>query len=100
MNNIEETKNYFIEEINRNGLINKKHKNISTTLNCIEHLLILHFYFSFSLLGVFNKLNNTEVFFSRALIDSYISHDEFVLVKNVLKEYDETKEEIKSPNKR
>ena len=43
------------------------------------------------------KLNAIEVLISKALIDSYISHDEFVSVNNVLKEYNETKEEIKSP---
>ena len=32
---------------------------------------------------------------SKALIDSYISHDKSVSVKNVLREYNETKEEIK-----
>ena len=40
------------------------------------------------------KLNNIEVLISKALIDSYFSHDEFILV-HVLKEYDDTKEEIK-----
>ena len=34
---------------------------------------------------------------SKALIDSYISHDEFVLVNNVLQEYNETKDKIKNP---
>ena len=34
---------------------------------------------------------------SKALIDSYISHDEFVSVNNVLREYNEMKEENKSP---
>ena len=29
------------------------------------------------------------VLFSKALTDSYISHDELVLINNVLKEYDE-----------
>ena len=33
---------------------------------------------------------------SKALIDSNISHDEFVLINNVLKEYGDMKEEIKS----
>ena len=42
------------------------------------------------------KLNSIEVF--KALIDSNISHDEFVLMKNVLKEYDNLKEEIKTSN--
>ena len=31
---------------------------------------------------------------SKALIDSNISHDKFVLINNVLKEYDKMKEEI------
>ena len=34
-----------------------------------------------------SKLNSIEVLISKALIDSVISHDEFVLTKNVLKEY-------------
>ena len=42
------------------------------------------------------KLNSIEVF--KTLIDSNISHDEFVLMKNVLKEYDNLKEEIKTSN--
>ena len=41
------------------------------------------------------KLNSTEVLISKALIDSVISHNEFVLINNVLKEYDQMKEEIK-----
>ena len=43
-----------------------------------------------------DKLNTTEVLICRALIDSYISHDEFVSVSNVLREYKEMKEEIKN----
>ena len=43
-----------------------------------------------------SKLNNIEVLSSKALIDSIISYDEFVLINNVLKEYDDTKEEIKN----
>ena len=42
------------------------------------------------------KLNTIEVLFSRALFDSYISHDEFVLWNNVLRKYDDTKEETKN----
>ena len=44
------------------------------------------------------KLNTEEVLISKALIDSNISHDEFVSVNNVLKEYDDMKEEIKTSN--
>ena len=41
LKNIDETRNYLIEEINRNQLISKKHKMVCTTLNYIEHFLIL-----------------------------------------------------------
>ena len=36
-----------------------------------------------------SKLNSIEVLISKALIDSNISHDEFVLINNMLKEYEE-----------
>ena len=39
--NIDQTRNYLIEEINRNELMSKKHKKVCTTLNYIEHFLIL-----------------------------------------------------------
>ena len=42
------------------------------------------------------ELNSIEVLISRALIDSYISHDEFISVNFVLKEYDDIKETIKN----
>ena len=45
------------------------------------------------------KLNSIEVLISKVLIDSNISHDEFVLINNVLKEYDDVKEEIKRLNR-
>ena len=43
-----------------------------------------------------SKLNGIEVLISKALIDSDISHDKIVLINNVLKEYADMKEEIKS----
>ena len=42
------------------------------------------------------KLNAFEVVISKALINSHISHDKFVSINNVLKEYKEMKEEIKT----
>ena len=33
---------------------------------------------------------------SKALIDSVVGHDEFLLINNVLKEYNKIKEEIKN----
>ena len=44
-----------------------------------------------------DKLNTIEVLISKALIDSYISHDEFVSINNLLREYHEMKEKIKNP---
>ena len=42
-----------------------------------------------------DTLNTIEVLISRALIDSCISHDEFVSVNNVLGEYNEVTEGTK-----
>ena len=41
LKNIDETRNYLIEEISRNGLMSKKHQKICATLNYIKHFLIL-----------------------------------------------------------
>ena len=38
-----------------------------------------------------DKLSTKEVLIYKALIDSYISHEEFVSVNNVLREYNEMK---------
>ena len=37
---IDEERNYFLEEINQNGLMSKKHKDF-VQLNYIEHIFIL-----------------------------------------------------------
>ena len=140
LKNIDETRNYLIEEINRNELMSKKHKKVCTTLNYIEHFLILGSTITgcvsisafASLVGIpigiasstiglkicvitagikkyksiikkkkkkhdkivllaKSKLNSIEVLISKALIDSVIGHDEFVLINNVQKEYAEMK---------
>ena len=144
LKNIDETRNYLIEEINRNELMSKKHKKVCTTLNYIEHFLILGSTITgcvsisafASLVGIpigiasstiglkicvitagikkyksiikkkkkkhdkivllaKSKLNSIEVLISKALIDSVISHDEFVLINNMLKQYKKMKKEIK-----
>ena len=43
-----------------------------------------------------SKLNSAEFLISKSLIDPNIGHDEFVLIKNVLKECNDMKEEIKN----
>ena len=44
-----------------------------------------------------DKLNTIEVLISKASIDSYISHNEFISVNNVLREYYDMKKDIKNP---
>ena len=48
------------------------------------------------LLGKY-KLDTMEVLLFKALFDSYIRHGEFVSVDSILREYNETKEVMKSP---
>ena len=43
------------------------------------------------------KSDTIEVLIPKSLIDTYISHDEFVSVNNVWREYNEMKEEMKNP---
>ena len=43
-----------------------------------------------------SKLNNIEVLISKAFTDSVISQNEFVLINNVLKEYNKTMKGIKN----
>ena len=134
LNNIDEARNYFLEEIEKNEFMSRKHKKVCRTLNYIEHFLILAAttigFISIStfasllgiLLGITSsaiglkicaitagikkyksvikkkkkkhdkivlltkaKLNSIEVWIFKALIDSNISHDEFILIKNALK---------------
>ena len=145
LRNINETRNYFIAEIKQNELMSKKYKKICTTLNYIEHFLILASTITgcisisafSSLIGILigitssgtglkicaiaaaiknfksiikkknhdkivllakSKLNSIEILISTVLIDSVISHYEFALINNVLKEYNKMKEEIKNSN--
>ena len=43
-----------------------------------------------------SKSNAIKILIFKASSDSYITHKEFVLINNVLKEFNETKEEIKN----
>ena len=42
-----------------------------------------------------SNLNNIKVLIFKALVDAVISHDEFIWINNVRKEYNDMKEEIK-----
>ena len=41
LKNIDETRNYFHEEIKQNELMSRRHKKVCATLNYTEHFLIL-----------------------------------------------------------
>ena len=41
LKNTEKTRNYFLEEIEQNELINRNHKKVCTTLNYTEYFLTL-----------------------------------------------------------
>ena len=41
LENIDETRNYLLEEIKQNELMSREHKKVCTTLNYIKHCLIL-----------------------------------------------------------
>ena len=41
LKNINETRNYFINEIDQNELMSKKNKKVCPTLNCIENFFTL-----------------------------------------------------------
>ena len=41
LKNIDETRNCFLDEIERNKLVNRKHKKICTTISYIENVFIL-----------------------------------------------------------
>ena len=43
------------------------------------------------------KLDTIEVLIFKSLINSYISHGKFIPANNVLREYNEMKEEIENP---
>ena len=68
----------------------KKHKSIIKKKNKKHDKIVLL---------AKSKLNRIEVLISKTLIDSNISHNEFVLINNVLNEfYDMKEEEIKNSN--
>ena len=134
LKNINETRNDFIEEINQNELMSKKHEKVCGILNYVEHLRILVstvpecvYIFAFASLvyipvGIRSfavelkicvitagikkykliikkkkkkhdqivllaktKLSSIKLLVFKALIDSNISDDEFVLVNDVVK---------------
>ena len=96
----------------QNELISKKHKKVCKILCYTEYLTYFSVYSAVikksksiikkkkkksdkTVLLPKNKSNTVEVLISKALSDSFISHHEFVLVNNILREYDVWKKKLK-----
>ena len=66
----------------------RKQKKVCTFLNYNEHFVLL----------TKSKLNSIEFLIGKTLIDSIVSHNERVLINNVLNKYDKMKEGVKNLN--
>ena len=82
---IDETRNYFVEKIGQMKLMSKK-SIIKKKEKKNDKIVLL----------AKTKSISIEVLISKALINSNISHDEYVLINDALKEYDDMKGEIKN----
>ena len=60
LKNIDEKKNYFLEEIKQNELLSKKHKNICTNSKYIENWMCFNFGFAF-LLGIPIEITSSSI---------------------------------------
>ena len=139
LKNVDETRNYLIEEINQNKLLTKKHKKVCRTLlgsrttgyisiSAFASLVGIPIGFTSSEIGwkicsttaatknyksvikkkgkindkivllAKSKLYGVEVLIFTTLIDLVVSHDEFGLINNVLKERNKMKEAAKNLN--
>ena len=119
LKNIDETRNYFSEEIKHNKLISvfasvfDIHVGITAFAAGLKNCVITvgikmskstiknkrKKYEKIVLLSK-TKLNGIEVLISEALIYSYINRDKFISINKVSKKYDKIKEKIRNPNKK
>ena len=102
LKNIDRTRNHFLEEIEQNELISRKHKRVCTTLNYVEHFLILASavteYISIStfasLLGISIGITNSAIGLKicriaagikkyKSMIKKKKKHDKIVLLANI-----------------
>ena len=89
MKDIDETRNYFVKEINQNELTSKKHNKVCRVLNYIEYLLIListvtGFFsiFSFtSLVGIPISITNSAIGLKICVITAGIKKYKWIIKK-------------------
>ena len=80
LKNIDETRNYLIEEINQNELMNKKNKKVCRVLNYIEHLLVLISTFA-SLVGIPIGITSSEIGLKFRVITAGIKNYKSIIKK-------------------
>ena len=75
LKNIDEVRNYLFEDIKQNELMSKKHKKVCTTLNYVNHLLILVF--------TITGCNSVSTFFFFFAWYSYSYYEYCIRTKNL-----------------
>ena len=93
LKNLEEKKNYFIKEIDKDKLMSTKHKKVCMTLNYIEHFIILasaviecisNFAFAF-LLCILIEITRSAVGLKTCTITAAIKMHKAIIEKGVNK---------------
>ena len=89
LKNINKRRNYFVEDIDQNELMTKKHKKVCTTLNYIEHFLILASVVTWcisisafaSLLGILVQKTGSAIWLKICVITAEIKKDKSIIKK-------------------
>ena len=95
LKNIDEKRNYLIQELIQNELMSKKHKNVYRVLNYIENLLILIstvngcvFISVFaSLVGIFIEITSSLIGFKIFVITAWNKKYKYIIKKKSITKY-------------
>ena len=95
LKNVDEKRNYLIQELIQNELMSKKHKNVYRVLNYIENLLILIstvngcvFISVFaSLVGIFIEITSSLIGFKICVITAGTKKYKYIIKKKSITKY-------------
>ena len=87
--NIDEARNYFLEEIKQDELMSKKQRKVCSTLNYVEHFLILASAITgrisisvfASLIGIFIRITSSAIELKICAITAEIKKDKLMIKK-------------------
>ena len=87
--NIDEARNYFLEEIKQDELMSKKQRKVFSTLNYVEHFLILASAITgrisisvfASLIGIFIRITSSAIELKICAITAEIKKDKLIIKK-------------------